>query len=52
MANTETRTLLLKCVDFYIDSMTEKGTKCPTVEQMREIVNLEDIKTTLVKKAE
>lgn len=52
MANNETRTLILKCVDFYINSITDTGTKCPTVEHMREIVKLEDIKASLDKKAE
>jgi len=52
MANNENRTLILKCVDFYVNALTESGSKCPTVEQMREIVKLEDIKATLDKKVD
>ena len=42
-------TLIIKCLDFYIDSVTENNTKCPTIEQMKEIVKIDEIKTSLTK---
>jgi hypothetical protein len=42
-------TLIIKCIDFYISSITENNTKCPTIEQMKEIVKLDEIKGSLTK---
>jgi len=42
--------LITKCIKFYIASVTENGKKCPTVEEMREIVQLDDIIKALEKK--
>jgi len=50
MASKETTTLITKCIKFYIDSLTEAGSKCPKVEAMREIVQLDDIVQSLEKK--
>lgn len=44
---SEKTRLLIKCVDFYIDTLTQNGAKCPTIEEMREIVKLDEIKTSL-----
>lgn len=44
---SEKTQLILKCVDFYINTLTDGGSKCPTIEQMKEIVKLDDIKTSL-----
>lgn len=41
--------LILKCIDFYIETVTEQGKKCPSIEQMKEIVKLDDIKNSLTK---
>ena len=38
MADAETTALIVKCIKFYSDSITEKGSKCPSVDEMREIV--------------
>lgn len=43
MADKDTTVLIIKCIKFYIDNMTAAGTKCPTVDQMREIIKLDDI---------
>ena len=43
MENTK---LILKCIKFYIDNITENGKtciKCPTIDQMREIIQIDDI---------
>lgn len=42
-------TLIIKCVDFYINSITENNSKCPSIEQMKEIIKLDEIKTSLTK---
>ncbi len=47
MSNTE---LIIKCINFYISSITEEGKRCPTIEQMREIIKLDDILKELGKK--
>lgn len=49
MTNKE---LIAKCIRFYIDYITDKATKCPTVDEMREIVQCDDIIKGLEKKAE
>lgn len=36
-----------KVFDLYVDSLTEGGKKCPSVDAMREIVILDDIKQSL-----
>ena len=41
--------LIIKCIDLYINSVTENNTKCPTIEQMKEIVKLDEIKNSLSK---
>ena len=43
MADKDTTQLIVKCVQFYIDAITQKGSKCPTVDEMREIIKLDDI---------
>ena len=43
MANKETTELIKKCIKHYIDSVTEGGTKCPSIEEMKEIIKLDDI---------
>lgn len=47
MTNTQ---LIMKCIKYYINAITEEGKKCPTVDQMREIVQLDDIVKSLEKK--
>ncbi len=42
--------LLIKCIKFYIDTVTEQGKRCPTIEEMKEIVQLDDIKNELIAK--
>jgi hypothetical protein len=42
--------LITKCIKFYIASITADGKKCPTVDEMREIVQLDDIIKALDKK--
>jgi len=42
--------LIVKCLNFYINTITENGKKCPTVEDMREIVQIDDIIKALSKK--
>jgi hypothetical protein len=39
--------LMKKVFDLYVDSLTEGGKKCPSVDAMREIVILDDIKQSL-----
>lgn len=41
--------LIIKCIDFYINTITENNTICPSIEQMKEIVKLDDIKNSLNK---
>jgi hypothetical protein len=48
MTNTQ---LLIKVIKFYIEMKTDNGKKCPTVDEMREIVQLDDISKGLEKKA-
>lgn len=43
MADRDTTLLIIKCIKFYMDNITAAGTKCPTVDQMREIIKLDDI---------
>ena len=43
----ENSKLIVKCIKFYIASVTENGKKCPTVDEMREIVQLDDILKSL-----
>ena len=44
--------LIIKCIRFYIDHLTEKGEKCPPVDDMREIVQLDDIIKHLEKRSD
>ncbi len=44
---SEKSQLIVKCIDFYVNSLTENESKCPSVDEMREIVKLDDIKTSL-----
>jgi hypothetical protein len=45
---SEKTKLIIKCIEFYIDSITQNGSVCPSIEQMREIVKLDEIKTSLI----
>lgn len=44
---TEKQKLIIKCLDFYVSTLTDGNTKCPTIDQMREIVKIDEIKTSL-----
>ena len=44
---TEKQKLIIKCLDFYVSTLTDGNTKCPTIEQMREIVKIDEIKTSI-----
>ena len=35
--------LIIKCLKFYVDSITKLNTKCPSIDEMREIVQIDDI---------
>lgn len=47
MSNSE---LLIRVISYYVTQLTDGGKKCPTVDQMREIVQLDDITKTLTAK--
>ena len=44
---SEKTTLIVKCIDFYINKITDNQSVCPSIDEMREIVKLEDIKESL-----
>lgn len=44
---SEKTQLILKCIDFYINHLTDEGKKCPAIEEMKEIVKLDEVKTSL-----
>ena len=44
---TEKQRLIIKCIDYYIFGLTDGGKKCPTIEEMKEIVKLDEIRTSL-----
>jgi len=50
MVEKETTRLIIKCIQFYIDYVTNDGTKCPSVDEMKEIVKLDDVIKGLDKK--
>lgn len=39
--------LIVKCIEYYINSLTDSGNKCPSIEGMKEIVKLDEIKNSL-----
>lgn len=43
MADKQTTDLIIKCIQFYIDCITVNGSKCPSMDEMRELVKLDDI---------
>jgi len=52
MTNSE---LIQKCIKFYTDNLTRNrdgSERCPTIDEMREIVQLDDITKSLDKKAQ
>ena len=49
--NKEQLELMVKCIKFYISHLTANGEQCPSVDDMREIVQLDDISKGLEKKA-